>query len=320
MTKALIIGITGQDGQYMAELLLSKGYAVIGTSRNLSKAAAGMSHLRDRVTLVEWDMKDAQRWETCLAETQPDEIYNFGAYSSGAGMFEAPVDMVHINGTAIAIILEGIRRAVPSARFCQAGSSEMFGDAVETPQSENTPFSPRSPYGAAKVMAYWMTRIYRQRYGMRCGTAILFNHESPRRGINFVSRRITRGAAAVKLGMQDSLMLGDLGAQRDWGFAGDYVRAMWMMLGADVVGDYVIATGRTHAVKDMCEIAFSHLGLDYREHVRQDEQAIRQREGMQLVGDPRKANTEMGWTPSLEFADMIRIMVENDLAELKLTN
>ena len=258
MPTALITGITGQDGSYLAEQLLAKGCRVIGAVRNTENAKARLpAALKSDAELVAWDMLDQKRMTEVLAEYRPAEIYNFAAYSSGAGMFDDPVGIGEVNGLAVARMLEAIRAVDVNIRFCQASSREIFGEAVESPQIESTPVNPRSPYGAAKLYADAMIRIYRQRYGLFACSAILFNHESPRRGLAFVTRKITHEAAKIKLGLAKELHLGNLDAQRDWGFSGDYVRAMWLMLQQEYADDYVVATGKAHSVRELCDLAFS---------------------------------------------------------------
>lgn len=318
MQTALITGITGQDGSYMAELLLTKGYRVIGAVRDLQRAKESLSsELLNGVELVEWDMLSQQRMMEVLAEYRPDELYNFAAFSSGAAMFDDPVAISDVNGLAVARILEAIRAVDANIRFCQASSSELFGDAVESPQSEATQFRPRTPYGAAKLYAHAMIRIYRQRYNLFACSAILFNHESPRRGMGFVTRKITSEAAKIKLGLAKELHLGNLDARRDWGFAGDYVRAMWLMLQQTQAEDFVLATGQTHSVRDLCDIAFRHLGLDYRDYVREDAAAFRPNESVQLVGCAEKARAQLGWDNEVGFRDLVGMMVDADLQLLK---
>ena len=276
MKTGLVTGIAGQDGSYLAELLLAKGYRVVGTVRDVHRTSDFLSFsLMSRVELVEWDMLNQVEMADVLSRYQPVEIYNYAAYSSGVGMFDDPVGIGEVNGLAVARIMEAIREVDTNIRFCQASSSEMFGDAVESPQSEETSFQPRSPYGAAKLYAHSMIRIYRQRYGLFACSAILFNHESPRRGLNFVTRKIAHEAAKIKLGLVNELRLGSLDARRDWGVAGGYVRAMWLMLQQPLAGDYVVATSETHSVRELCEIAFGHLGLDYCDYVQEDAAAYR---------------------------------------------
>lgn len=317
MTTAIITGLTGQDGLYLAELLLAKGYRVIGAVRDgqIAKEALPVE-LKNSVELVAWDMLDQRCMNEVLSEYRPTEIYNFAAYSSGAGMFDDPVGVGEVNGLAVARILEAIREVDSKIRFCQASSREIFGEAVESPQTEATPTNPRSPYGAAKLYADSMIRIYRQRYDLFGCAAILFNHESPRRGLGFVTRKITHEAAKIKLGLATEIHLGNLDAQRDWGFAGDYVRAMWLMLQQECADDYVVATGKVHSVRELCELAFSRLGLDYRDYVREDASAYRPVEPALLVGSAAKANTELSWKPEIGFSELVHMMVDADLRAL----
>jgi GDPmannose 4,6-dehydratase len=312
--KALITGITGQDGSYLAELLTSKGYRVIGAVRNIQAAQESLSAiLGSCIELVEWDMMDQRCMIEVLRTYRPTELYNLAAHSSGTGMFDDPVVMGEINGLAVTRILEAIRMVDVSIRFCQASSREIFGAAVESPQTEHTATCPRSPYGAAKLYADSMIRIYRQHYGIFACSAILFNHESPRRGVVFVTRKITSEAAKIKLGLATELQLGNLDSERDWGFAGDYVRAMWQMLQQDKAEDYVLASGDAHTVRELCELAFSYLGLDYRDYVKEDKSAYRFVEPMPLVGRAEKAYRELGWKPEVGFNTLIKCMVEADL-------
>lgn len=316
--SALITGITGQDGSYLTELILGRGYRVVGAVRDGVRASLSMpKELLDRVEFVEWNVLDQQKMVDVLSRYRPAEIYNFAAYSSGSGMFDDPVGIGEVNGLAVARMLEAIRAVDVNIRFCQASSREIFGDAVESPQTESTPANPRSPYGAAKLYADSMIRIYRQRYGLFACSAILFNHESPRRGLEFVTRKITREAARIKLGLAKELNLGNLDAQRDWGFAGDYVRAMWLMLQQEQADDYVVATGKAHSVRELCEFAFSRLGLDYRDHVREDASAYRPVEPALLVGNASKANHKLGWKPEIEFRELVHMMVDADLQSLR---
>lgn len=310
MKTGLITGITGQDGAYLAEFLLAKGYRVIGAVRDTQGASM------DKVKLIKWDMLNQEELANVLLRDQPDEVYNFAAYSSGEGMFDDPVGIGEVNGLAVARILEAIRKTNKNIRFCQASSSEMFGDVIQSPQSEETVFHPRSPYGAAKLYAHSLVQIYRRHYGLFVCSAILFNHESPRRGFSFVTRKITSGAAKIKLGLANELCLGNLEAQRDWGFAGDYVRAMWLMLQQPHPEDYVVATGETHSVRELCEIAFGHLDLDYHDYIRQDAAIYRFDEPLPLVGNPKKARKQLGWAPEVEFRKMIKMMVDADLRML----
>lgn len=314
---ALIAGISGQDGSYLAELLLAKGYRVIGAVRNHQKASAALPlEVADAVELVDWDMLDQRSITEMLALYRPQEIYNFAAYSSGAGMYDDPVGVGEVNGMAVTRMLEAIRAVDSGMRFCQASSREIFGEAVQSPQRESTPVNPRSPYGAAKLYADSMIRIYRQRYGIFACSAILFNHESPRRGLGFVTRKITHEAVKIKLGLANELHLGNLDAQRDWGFAGDFVRAMWLMLQQQHADDYVLATGHAHSVRELCDIAFSHLGLNYRDHVHEDEAAYRPAETALLVGDIAKARAGLKWQPEVGFRELVQMMVDEDLRGL----
>jgi GDPmannose 4,6-dehydratase len=315
--SALITGITGQDGLYLTELMLERGCRVVGAVRNKAQATLSLPKvLLDRVELVEWDMLDQRKIVDVLSRYQPVEMYNFAAFSSGAGMYDDPVGMGEINGLAVTRILEAIRAVDVNIRFCQASSREIFGEAVKSPQTEATPANPRSPYGAAKLYADAMIRIYRQRYGLFACSAVLFNHESPRRGLDFVTRKITHEAARIKLGLVKELHLGNLDARRDWGFAGDYVRAMWLMLQQEQVDDYVVATGKAHSVREFCELAFSHLGLDYRDYVHGDASAYRPVEPALLVGNAAKANRKLGWKPEVEFRELVHMMVDADLRNL----
>lgn len=317
MSTALITGITGQDGSYLAELLLAKGYCIVGAVRDPQTAKAALPEgLQDAVELVGWNMLDQQAMTETLDKYRPQEIYNFAAYSSGAGMYDDPVGVGEVNGMAVTRMLEAIRAVDTGMRFCQASSREIFGEAIESPQNESTAVNPRSPYGAAKLYADSMIRIYRQRYELFACSAILFNHESPRRGLGFVTRKITHEAARIKLGLAKELHLGNLDAQRDWGFAGDFVRAMWLMLQQDRADDYVLATGQVHSVRELCELAFSHLGLDYRNHVREDEASYRPAEAALLVGNTAKARTTLKWRPEVGFKEMVQMMVDEDMRSL----
>lgn len=317
MKTALITGIAGQDGSYLAELLLANGYRVIGTTRDVRKSARLLPPpLSGRVGLVGWDMLDQDGIANILSQYHPSELYNFASYSSGSGMFDDPVGIGEINGLAVARMLEAIREVDANIRFCQASSREIFGAALESPQSEATPVNPRSPYGAAKLYADSMIRICRRHYGLFACSAILFNHESPRRGLEFVTRKITREAAKIKLGLAKEIRLGNLDTRRDWGFAGDYVRAMWLMLQQPLADDYVVATGEVHSVREFCECAFSHLGLDYRDYVREDSASYRPSEPALLVGDVRKARNLLGWEPQMSFRDLVTMMVDADLRTL----
>lgn len=317
MPRALITGITGQDGSYLAELLLAKGYEVVGVVRRTSHHSyERIEHLLERVTILPADLLDQHSLTTVIGETQPDEVYNLAAQSYVPTSWSQPVLTGEFTALGVTRILEAIRLACPRARFYQASSSEMFGRAVETPQRESTPFYPRSPYGVAKCYGHYITINYRESYGMHCTSGILFNHESPRRGLEFVTRKVSDGVARIHLGLADHLALGNLDAQRDWGFAGDYVDAMWRMLQQDTADDYVIATGQTHSVEDLVRIAFEHVGLDWHEHVRTDERFIRPAEVDLLVGDPSKAKKDLGWTPQVSFQGLVEMMVDADVARL----
>jgi GDPmannose 4,6-dehydratase len=314
MKVALITGITGQDGCYLAELLLGKAYRVIGAVRDIDVACAKLPvELAQRVELVKWNMSSQVEMKEVIERVKPSEIYNLAAYSSGSGMYDDPVGIGDVNGLAVLRILEAIREVDAGIRLCQASSREIFGEAVESPQTECTSKNPRSPYGAAKVFADSSIRIYRQRYGMFAASAILFNHESPRRGLSFVTRKITYEAARIKLRLETQLCLGNLNAQRDWGFAGDYVRAMWLMLQQSRPDDYIICTGESHTVRELCEHAFGYLGLDYRDYVREDGDSYRPNEPVLLVGSAEKARRELGWTPEIGFRTLVSMMVDADL-------
>jgi len=314
MTKALILGISGQDGSYLSEFLLGKGYQIDGAVRDMHATPdpASAAWRRD-VELLPWNPLDGHSIRDLLALRRPNEIYNLAAPSSGAGMFDDAMGQGEATGMAVTRILEAIRIVDPGIRFVQASSSELFGEPSCSPQTENTSFLPRSPYGAAKLYAHSMVRIYRQRYGLFACSAILFNHESPRRRLEFVSRKVTHAAASIKLGLSDKLQLGDLDARRDWGFAADYARAMWLMLQNAKAEDYVIATGKTHSVRELCECAFAHVGLDYRSYVREDLRERRPAETFALVGNPEKAKRELGWVAETGFDELIRMMVNADL-------
>jgi len=315
MKRALITGVTGQDGSYLAELLLEEGYEVYGLVRRSSSARLDrIAHVQDRLKLVHGDLLDQSSLMRALQEARPQEVYNLAAQSFVPRSFDEPVLTAEITGLGVTRLLEAVRHVCPDARFYQASTSEMFGDADESPQKETTPFRPRSPYGVAKVYAHWMTVNAREAYGLHASSGILFNHESPRRGVEFVTRKITRAAARIKLGIERKLELGNLDARRDWGFAGDYVRAMWRMLQEDEGGDYVIATGETHSVREVCAAAFGALGLAWEQHVVVDEGLLRPADVQQLVGDSKKARERLDWRPTTRFDDLIRTMAEADLA------
>ncbi|MDY0109614.1 MAG: GDP-mannose 4,6-dehydratase [Candidatus Krumholzibacteria bacterium] len=316
--RALITGITGQDGSYLADLLLAKGYQVFGMVRRSStETFERIDHIRDRVTLVQADLLDPTSLIKALREVDPQEIYNLAAQSFVPTSWSQPVLTGEFTGLGVVRMLEAVRDVCPTARFYQASSSEMFGKVREVPQNELTPFHPRSPYAVAKTYGHYITVNYRESYGLYAVSGILFNHESPRRGREFVTRKITDSAARIKLGLARELRLGNLDAQRDWGYAGDYVKAMWQMLQQDVPEDYVIATGQTHSVREFLEIAFEHLNLHWQDYVVQDPQYMRPAEVDQLVGDAGKARRQLGWQPSLSFTELVRRMVDSDLEALQ---
>ena len=318
MPSALITGITGQDGSYLAELLLDKGYEVIGMVRRSSTVNfERIAHLQDRLVITNGDLIDEGSLINALREHRPDEIYNLAAQSFVQTSFGQPVLTGETTALGVTRLLEAVRITDPSIRVYQASSSEMFGRVREVPQTEDTPLYPRSPYGVAKVYGHWITINYRESYGLHASSGILFNHESPRRGLEFVTRKISHGVARITLGLADTLALGNLDAERDWGYAPDYVEAMWLMLQQDEPGDYVISTGETHSVREFCEIAFAHAGLDYRDHVVQDERFMRPAEVDQLVGDASRAREILGWKPRTSFSELVALMVEADLALLK---
>ncbi|MBI3792408.1 MAG: GDP-mannose 4,6-dehydratase [Gemmatimonadetes bacterium] len=315
MPTALITGITGQDGSYLAELLLAKGYRVYGVVRRSSTTPyERIAHLVDRIELVSADLLDQTSLTDAVYDTQPDEIYNLAAQSFVQTSWTQPVLTGEFTALGVTRILEAMRKAAPKARFYQASSSEMYGKVQETPQREETPFYPRSPYGVAKVYGHWITVNYRESFNLYAVSGILFNHESPRRGTEFVTRKVTDAVARIKLGLATEVRLGNLDARRDWGFAGDYVDAMWRMLQQDTPDDYVIGTGRTWTVQHLVERAFGCVGLDWREYVKQDPKYFRPAEVDLLVADPTKARERLGWTPTVEFDDLVKIMVEADLA------
>ena len=318
--RALITGITGQDGSYLAELLLDKGYEVHGVVRRSStESFERIQHLTDKVTLIQADLLDPSSLVEALEEAQPDELYNLGAQSFVPTSWRQPVLTAEFTAVGVTRLLEAMRRVNPDIRFYQASSSEMFGKVREVPQSETTPFYPRSPYGVAKAYGHFITVNYRESYGLFAVSGILFNHESPRRGLEFVTRKIADGAARIKLGLADELRLGNLDAKRDWGFAGDYVEAMWLMLQADEPDDYVIATGEEHSVQEFVEIAFSHAGLDPTQHVKTDPEFLRPAEVDHLVGDASKAREQLGWAPRVSFRELVQMMVDADLERLSST-
>jgi len=318
MKKALVTGITGQDGSYLAEFLLEKGYQVIGMVRRTSTTNfERIRHIQDRLTLAQGDLLDQVSLVDIMREHQPDEIYNLAAQSFVPTSWKQPVLTGEFTALGVTRMLEAMRMVAREARFYQASSSEMFGKVREVPQNEHTPFYPRSPYGVAKVYGHWITVNYRESYGLFACSGILFNHESPRRGLEFVTRKVTHGAAKIKLGLVEALAMGNLEAQRDWGFAGDYVKAMWLMLQQDGPEDFVVGCGKPHSVERLLEIAFGLLDLDYRDYVRVDQQFIRPADVDQLVGDATKAREKLGWRPEVTFEELIKMMVDADLALLK---
>ena len=320
--RALITGITGQDGSYLAELLLEKGYDVIGMVRRSSTLNfERIAHIQDRLILDPYtasgDLLDEASLISIISEHRPNEVYNLAAQSFVQTSFNQPVLTGEITALGVTRLLDAIRIVDPDIRFYQASSSEMFGKVQAVPQVESTPFYPRSPYGCAKLYGHWITVNYRESYGLHATSGILFNHESPRRGLEFVTRKITNAVAQIKLGLQSELRLGNLDAERDWGFAGDYVEAMWLMLQQDAPDDYVVATGETHSVRRFCEIAFGHVGLKWEDHVKIDEKFMRPAEVDLLIGDPAKAEKVLGWKRHVTFEDLVTMMVDSDLAALQ---
>ncbi|MCB0177146.1 MAG: GDP-mannose 4,6-dehydratase [Anaerolineae bacterium] len=318
--RALVTGITGQDGSYLAEFLLEQGYQVIGMVRRSSTVNFDrIAHLQEleALDIVQGDLLDQMSLIDILREYDPQEVYNLAAQSFVPTSWRQPVLTGEFTALGVTRVLDAIRIVNPDIRFYQASSSEMFGKVMEVPQTESTPFYPRSPYGVAKVYGHWITVNYRESYNLYACSGILFNHESPRRGLEFVTHKVTHAAARIKLGLQNELRLGNLEAQRDWGYAGDYVQAMWLMLQQDEPDDYVVSTGETHSVRELCEVAFSYLGLNYEEHVVIDEKFYRPAEVDLLIGDATKAHTQLGWKPSVDFPGLIRLMVDADLEALR---
>jgi GDPmannose 4,6-dehydratase len=317
---ALITGITGQDGSYLAEFLLGKGYKVFGLVRRSSTVNfERLVHLQDKIELLPGDLLDQNSLISALKESRPQEVYNLASQSFVPTSWNQPVLTGEFTALGVTRILEAVRVVDPSVRFYQASSSEMFGMVRESPQTEDTPFYPRSPYGVAKLYGHWITVNYRESYNLYAVSGILFNHESPRRGFEFVTRKVSYGAARIKLGLQKRLKMGNLDSERDWGYAGDYVEAMWMMLQRDEPRDYVIATGVTHTVRRLLEVAFQHLELDYRDYVEVDAAHLRPAEVHHLRGDFSRARRELGWQPKVSFEELVRIMVDEDLARLKMS-
>jgi GDPmannose 4,6-dehydratase len=318
--KAIITGITGQDGSYLAELLLEHGYEVTGAIRRLSAPNSWrIEHLKDRITLRQADLLDQLSLMRLIEEVQPDEFYNLAAMSFVPSSWEQPMLTGEFNSQGVTRVLEAIRVVNRKIKLYQASSSEMYGKVREVPQTELTPFYPRSPYGVSKVFAHYITVNYRESYGMYAVSGILFNHESPRRGLEFVTRKVTDGVARIKTGKADALYLGNLDAQRDWGFAGDYVRAMWQMLQQEQADDYVIATGESHSVQRLVELAFKHAGLDWREYVKTDPRFLRPAEVDHLIGNPAKARRVLGWEPRVSFEQLVNMMVDADLERQRAT-
>ncbi len=318
MYTALITGITGQDGSYLAELLLSKNYRVVGVARRSSTVTSErITHLLDDITIVQGDLHDQGSLLSFIEEYQPDEVYNLAAQSFVPTSWNQPALTGDVTAIGVTRLLEAIRFVNPKIKFYQASSSEMFGKVVQVPQNEDTPFYPRSPYGVAKVYGHWITVNYRESFNIFAVSGILFNHESPRRGLEFVTRKISDGTSRIKLGMAKDLHLGNLDARRDWGFAGDYVQAMWMMMQQEQAESFVVGTGETHSVREFCEIAFGHVGLDYNDFVVRDEGFYRPAEVDLLISDPSKSRARLGWKPSLTFGELVKMMVDADLERLK---
>jgi GDPmannose 4,6-dehydratase len=316
--RAMITGITGQDGSYLAELLLEKGYEVHGVVRRTSTDTIGrVNHIKDRLNFVHADLTDQTSVIDAVSEVRPHEIYNLAAQSFVPTSWKQPILTGDVTALGVTRVLEAMRMVDPTIKMYQASSSEMFGMVQETPQTERTSLYPRSPYGVAKCYGHYITVNYRESYDMFAVSGILFNHESPRRGLEFVTRKISDGVARIKAGKQDKLLLGNLDAKRDWGYAKDYVRAMWLMLQQETPGDYVISSGKTHSVRDFCEIAFSHVGLDYRKHVEVDPRFFRPAEVNLLLGDSAKAEKELGWKPEVDFEELVRLMVDSDVRRLE---
>lgn len=319
MPTAIITGITGQDGSYLAEFLLSKGYEVVGMVRRSSTVTfERINHIQDDVNLIQGDLHDQSSLVDVIETYRPDEVYNLAAQSFVPTSWNQPVLTGEVTGLGVTRLLEAIRLVNPKTRFYQASSSEMFGKVREVPQTEHTPLYPRSPYGVAKVYGHWITVNYRESYDLYAVSGILFNHESPRRGLEFVTRKISYGVARIKLGLAKELRMGNLEARRDWGFAGDYVEAMWLMLQMDRPDDFVVGTGQTHSVREFCELAFSYVGLDYQDYVVQDARFYRPAEVDSLVANPIKANQELKWSPKVDFTGLVHMMVDADLKRLAL--
>lgn len=318
MPTALITGVTGQDGSYLSEFLLEKGYTVVGMVRRSSTVTfERLSHIQDDITIVQGDLHDQSSLVALLEEYKPDEVYNLAAQSFVPTSWSQPILTGEVTALGVSRMLEAIRLVNPKIKFYQASSSEMFGKVVEVPQRESTPFYPRSPYGVAKVYGHWITINYRESFDIFAASGILFNHESPRRGIEFVTRKIAYHAAKIKLGLAKELRLGNLESQRDWGYAGDYVQAMWLMLQHHTPDNFVIGTGETHSVREFCELAFGYVGLNYKDYVVQDPRFYRPAEVDLLISDPSKARKELGWQPKVSFKELVEMMVESDLRLLQ---
>ena len=318
MKSALITGITGQDGSYLAELLLEKGYKVYGLTRRSSTVVTDrISHIVDRITLLSGDLLDQPSLVEAMEISKPDEIYNLAAQSFVQTSWNQPVLTAEFTATGVTRMLEAMKKAAPKARFYQASSSEMFGKVQAVPQIESTPFYPRSPYGVAKLYGHWITVNYRESFNLHASSGILFNHESPRRGLEFVTRKITHHVAMIKHGLADELRLGNLDARRDWGFAGDYVEAMWLMLQQDKPDDFVVATNETHTVQEFVELAFGFADLDWKKYVKIDERFMRPAEVDLLIGDPEKAKQKLNWEPKTSFRELVKMMVESDLSLIR---
>ncbi|MEG0614754.1 MAG: GDP-mannose 4,6-dehydratase [Oscillospiraceae bacterium] len=318
MKNALITGITGQDGSYLAELLLEKGYKVYGLKRRTSDLNYGnVQHLKDKIEFIYADMADLPSLISAVKVSQPDEVYNLAAQSFVQTSWEQPILTAEVDALGVTNLLEALKMIKPDARFYQASTSEMFGKVQAIPQCETTPFYPRSPYGVAKLYAHWITTNYRESYDMFACSGILFNHESPRRGLEFVTRKVSMAVAKIKNGMQKELFLGNLDSKRDWGFAGDYVKAMWLMLQQDKPDDFVIATGETHTIREMCDVAFSYVGLNYEDYVKVDPKFFRPAEVEILLGDPTKAKKTLNWELKVNFKQLIEMMVQSDLEKIE---
>lgn len=318
MKRALITGVTGQDGSYLAELLLEKGYKVYGMRRRTSTPNyENVQHIKDRIQWISGDLNDLASLIEAIRQSDPDEVYNLAAQSFVAASWPQPIATAQMTAISVTNMLEAVRIVKPTARFYQASSSEMFGKVVETPQKESTPFYPRSPYGVAKVYGHWITVNYRESFKMFACSGILFNHESPRRGLEFVTRKVTDGVARIKLGLQQELRMGNLDSLRDWGFAGDYVKAMWLMLQQDEPDDYVISTGEMHSVMELLEVAFSYVGLNYKDYVVLDPEFVRPAEVDLLLGDCTKAREKLGWELEVGFKQLVHMMVDEDMKRVQ---